>query len=205
MKVMILGSSHISNLDAYLRENFDMNLANHEIRITGFRGGMVHTMYTALVDVNNSKPDTVILQIGSNDISDRETYVASVALALRCLYDTLILIHVHTVVVGLSFHRSWVLPKRGLKLYEYNHRVDHLNYLMHDMSLELENMIFWKHGGLQFPTVPVLDKHGVHLNMEGNYRLATSLRGAVLYKEKLRVKLLINVFNDYFRLGGTVW
>jgi hypothetical protein len=40
---------------------------------------------------------------------------------------------------------------------------------MHDLSLELENMIFWKHRGLQFPTVPVLDKHGVHLNMEGNY------------------------------------
>ena len=55
MKVMILGSSHIWNLDAYLRTNFDMNLANHEIRIKGFRGGMVHTMYKALVDVNNFK------------------------------------------------------------------------------------------------------------------------------------------------------
>jgi hypothetical protein len=65
------------------------------------------------------------------------------------------------------------------------------------MSLELENMIFWKHRGLQFPRVPVLDKHGVHLNMEGNYRLATSLRGAVLYTEKLRVNLFIN---GYFRL-----
>jgi hypothetical protein len=39
MKVMILGSSHISNLDANLRANFDMNLANHEIRIKGFREG----------------------------------------------------------------------------------------------------------------------------------------------------------------------
>ena len=39
MKAMILGSSHISNLDAYLRTNFEMILANHEIRIKGFRGG----------------------------------------------------------------------------------------------------------------------------------------------------------------------
>jgi hypothetical protein len=59
--------------------------------------------------------------------------------------------------------RATLLPKRGLKLYEYNQRVDQLNYLMHDMSLELENIIFWKHRGLQFPTVPVLDKRGVHL------------------------------------------
>ena len=44
-------------LDAYLRANFDTNLANHEIIIKGFRGGMVHTMYTALVDVNDFKPD----------------------------------------------------------------------------------------------------------------------------------------------------
>jgi len=36
MKVMILGSSHISNLDVYLRANFDMNLANHEIRLGEF-------------------------------------------------------------------------------------------------------------------------------------------------------------------------
>ena len=93
--------------------------------------------------------------------------IDSVALAINCLYDTLMSMHVHTVVIDLSFHRSWVLPKRGLKLYEYNQRVDQLNYLMHDMSLELENMIFWKHRGLQFPTVPVLDKRGVHLNMEG--------------------------------------
>ena len=85
-------------------------------------------------------------------------------------------------------------------MHEYNQRVDHLNYLMHDLSLELENMIFWKHRGLQFPTVPVLDKHGVHLNMEGNYRLANTLRGAVLYTGKLRVRMLISVFNDYFRL-----
>jgi hypothetical protein len=70
MKAMILGSSHISNLDAYLRTNFEMNLANHEIRIKGFRGGMVHTTYKALVGVNNF---TVILQIGSNDIRLRLT------------------------------------------------------------------------------------------------------------------------------------
>ena len=74
---MILGSSHISNLHAYLRTNFDMNLASHEIRIKGFRGGMVYKMYTALVDVNNFKPNTVILQIGSNDISDRKTSSSS--------------------------------------------------------------------------------------------------------------------------------
>ena len=53
---------------------------------------------------------------------------------------------------------------------------------MHDLSLELENMIFWKHRGLQFPTVPVLDKHGVHLNMEGNYRLK-------MYKKMYKVKM----------------
>ena len=83
---------------------------------------MVHTMYTALVDVNDFKPDTVIWQIGSNDISDRGTSVDSVALAIRCLYHTLINIHVHTVEVGFYL-------KRGLKLYKYNYRVDQVNYL----------------------------------------------------------------------------
>jgi len=53
-----------------------------ETPIKGFRGGMVHTMYTALVVVNDFKSDTVILQIGSNDISDIETSVDSVTLAI---------------------------------------------------------------------------------------------------------------------------
>jgi hypothetical protein len=44
---------------------------------------MVHTTYKALVGVNNF---TVILQIGSNDISNRETSVDSVALAIRRNY-----------------------------------------------------------------------------------------------------------------------
>jgi hypothetical protein len=47
-------------------------------------------------------------------------------------------------------------------------------------------MIFWIHRGLQFPTFPALDKHCVHLNMEGNYEFATSPRGAVCTQENLR-------------------
>ena len=43
--------------------------------------------------------------------------------------------------------------------------------------------MFWVHRGLQFPSVQILRAGGIHLNKpkEGNLRLLSSIRGALLY------------------------
>ena len=40
--------------------------------------------------------------------------------------------------------------------------------------------MFWVHRGLQFPSVQN-QGDGIHLNKEGNRRLLSSIRGALLY------------------------
>ena len=46
-------------------------------------------------------------------------------------------------------------------------------------------MTFWVHRGLQFPSCPILDQYGIHLNEEGNRRLRADSRGALLYRERM--------------------
>ena len=128
------------------------------------------------------KPHLVFLQIGSNDISNVETTVENVLLSFKWLFEALQSFGVKCVIVGLLPHREKVLPKRGLTMTEYNRRVDFLNEGLHQLSLKLyPNIMFWVHRGLQFPSVQILQGDGIHLNKEGNRRLLSIIRGALLY------------------------
>ena len=92
--------------------------------------------------------------------------------------------NVQHVIVGLLFNRNWVLPKRGLTVYQYNERVYDLNCELDKMASCCDHkMTFWVHRGLQFPYCPILKTDGVHLNDEGNRRLLTSIGGALLFAE----------------------
>jgi hypothetical protein len=46
---------------------------------------------------------------------------------LKYFIDMLYDMNVQHVIVGLLFNRNWVLPKRGLTVYQYNERVYDLN------------------------------------------------------------------------------
>jgi hypothetical protein len=142
MKTMIIGSSHISRLNKFMESDFDLNLQHHTIKIKGCSGGKVNTLYRSLVEIHEFNPDTIILQIGSNDIGDIHTSVENVVLSIECLYDVLMSINVKLVVVSLLFDRSQVMMRRGLSVNEYNARVDSLSLLLYDMSLRLHHMSF---------------------------------------------------------------
>jgi hypothetical protein len=103
-------------------------------------------------------------------------------LSFELLFETLQSFCVKCVIVGLLSHRETVLPKRGLTMTEYNQRVDSLNEGLHKLSLKLyPKMYFWVHRGLKFPSVQILRADGIHLNKEGNRRLLSNIRGALLY------------------------
>jgi len=109
MKTMIIGSSQISRLNKFVESDFDLNLQHHTIKIKGYSGGKVNTLYRSLVDIHKFNPDTIILQIGSNDIEDIHTSVENVALSIECLYDVLMSMNVKHVVVDFLFYRSQVM------------------------------------------------------------------------------------------------
>lgn len=123
MKTIFIGSSHISRLNKFVESDFDLKLQHHTIKIKGYSGGKVNTLCRSLVEIHEFNPDTIILQIGSNDIGDIPTSVENVALSIECLYDVLMSMNVKHVVVGLLFYRSQMMLRRGLSVNEYNARV----------------------------------------------------------------------------------
>ena len=180
-----MGSSHITRLNNFISK-YDMNLKNHTIRIQGVNGGMVNSLYRYLTEVHEFRPDMVLLQIGSNDIGSKDQTVYNVLFAIQQFVDILLSLIVQHVIVGMLFNRHWVLPRRGLSLRQYNDKVYELNCRLYMLQSSYRNkMTFWIHRGLQFQIVNILDKYGVHLNEEGNRRLMSSIRGALLFGETL--------------------
>lgn len=186
MKTFILGSSHVTRLANYLTRTGELNLGDYEVKIQGVNGGLVTDMYRYLVDIYDFGPHSVFLQIGSNDIGNSETSVENVYLAIECFVDALLTLNVKHVFIGLLFNRNKVVPKRGLSVYQYNERVALLNEYLYYSSIKQQHlMTFWRHRGLQFPSCSILDQYGVHLNDEGNRRLVSSVRGALLFAKRV--------------------
>ena len=195
MKTFIIGSSHITRLKTYVDTENKWRLTGHVINIRGINGGMVGSIFHHLVDIKLFSPDVIFLQIGSNDIGDSKTQVSDVLFKLECLIQVLIELKVKFIYVGLVMHRETVLRRRGLSIEEYNARVDQMNVGLNEMAKNYKpRMIFWIHRGLQFPNVRILHSDGIHLNKEGNTRLFTSIRGALLFAEnKMRGKHLVRL------------
>ena len=61
--MMIIGSSHISRLNKFMESDFDLNLQHHTIKIKGYSGGKVNTLYRSLVEIHEFNLDTIILQM----------------------------------------------------------------------------------------------------------------------------------------------
>ncbi|CAC5390231.1 unnamed protein product [Mytilus coruscus] len=187
MKAFILGSSHIVRFKNYVQTH-DIKLQHHEIQMQGVNGGMVSSLFKYLIDICRFSPDVVFIQIGSNDIGSSENSVVNIEFAIQHFIEVLFSMNIPLVMVGLLFNRNKVLAKRGLTVSQYNDRVIDLNCKLQHLQHFFNNrMLFWVHRGLQFPTHDILDKHGVHLNTEGNRRLRLSIRGALIYAEKNRV------------------
>jgi hypothetical protein len=145
---------------------------------------MVSSLFRYLVDINKFQPDVVVLQIGSSDVGNIENSVENVGSAMKYLIDMLYDMNVLHVIVGLLFNRNWVLPKRGLTVYQYNERGYDLNCELDKMASCCDHKLtFWVRRGLPYPSCPILKTDGVHLNDEGNRRLLTSVRGALLFAE----------------------
>lgn len=187
-KTVIIGSSHVERLRQYLlKPDVDLVLSKekYEVSLMGFSGGHVSTLFRTLFDLFTNKPDHVLIQIGSNDISNVETNVETVAWSIQHLYQTLISIGIKHVTVGFLFYRQKVRRSRGLTLAQYNARVDELNRLLFEMPLYCPQLTLWRHRGLRFPNVQILRNDGVHLNNEGLKRLMRNIRGAIMHAEKV--------------------
>ena len=87
--------------------------------------------------------------------------------------------------VGLNFYRSKLRYENMLSVNAYNYKVACLNCLLQKLSANNEKFIFWKHKGLHLSDFNLLSSDGVHLNEYGNFRLYRSIRGFIIFADKL--------------------
>ena len=163
-QVLVMGHSFVHRFHTFLaqgadrRVSLDLNLSRSaHVNYHGVGGRTVDKLNKFdLSEVAGLKPEIVILELGSNDLSPEEARPEHVGSKIESLVQ---LLHaqysVKSIVVCQTIKRA-VCP-RGTP--SYNDRVELLNRYL--------------------PSVPMLCRDGVHLNHKGQYALYRSYRGAI--------------------------
>ena len=184
-QVLVMGHSFVHRFHTFLaqgadrRVSLDLNLSRSaHVNYHGVGGRTVDKLNKFdLSEVAGLKPEIVILELGSNDLSPEEARPEHVGSKIESLVQ---LLHaqysVKFIVVCQTIKRA-VCP-RGTP--SYNDRVDLLNRYLSVVLETLPFATFWCHKGLRKPSVPMLCRDGVHLNHKGQYALYRSYRGAIL-------------------------
>lgn len=147
-------------------------LDNIELKWHGVGGRTVlKTVQFDLSVVESFKPDIVIVQLGTNDLSHLSPVNVGSAIEdlTRTLHDSL---HVKCVCVCQTIYRTGAPT--------FNKNVILLNRYLKVVLEPLPYAFFWSHKGFWRAKTNFMARDGVHLNSLGQYKLYRSLRGAVL-------------------------
>ena len=185
-QVLIMGHSFVHRFHRSLakgserRVRLDLNLSSLAyINYYGVGGRTVDKLskYDLSV-VGRLKPEIVILELGSNDLSPGEARPERVGSEIESLVQ---LLHaqygVKFIVVCQTINNRALCPRSTPS---YNDLVALLNRYLSVVLETLPFATFWCHKGLRKPNVPILCKDGIHLNHKGQYALYRSYRGAIL-------------------------
>lgn len=195
--VLLFGASHVRRLRDFCMseniQNFNITTQRAMIETYGI-GGMrlivddtdpQHVQDKAFKShcnfINLIHPEVVVLQVGSNDISRTCNSIERCAFTIYSSACYSLMAGATSVVLMQQFPRA--LDSYNVRARAVNERVEQLvNEGVADGTWP--NITFWKHAGLQYPEIEVLDPQGTHLNISGNYRFYRSVRGAILYSTR---------------------
>ena len=185
-----MGHSFVRRFELFLSKGIDarvrrdLNLScSVQITFLGVGGRTVDKLPKFdLHLVRRLQPQTVILEIGSNDFSPPdarpEVVRSKIETLVQCLHAEC---RVETIVVCQTINRAAGLRDPP----SFNDGVALLNQYLSVVQQTLPFAVFWRHKGLRQPTTRILCRDGVHLNAKGQYALYWSYRGAILSAIKL--------------------
>ena len=180
-RVLIMGHSFIRRLCDFIKNNapeYELNFKINEPVSVGWRGIGGRTIAKMkrydLAAVSQFRPDIVYLEIGTNDLTQRNASAVTIGSAIedfvRLLYEEY---GVRFVYVGQTINRD----VRG----NFNNNVAILARYLKVVLEPLPYAQYWTHRGFWQPRRSTLSYDGVHLNREGQHKLYKSIRGAVLH------------------------
>ena len=187
-RIMVLGHSFLrrlaDDLDAKFdaRASKDFNLKGCNVRLFGIGGRTVTKLRSFdLGKVSSYRPDILLLEVGTNDISLAHKSAQSVGSEIE-EFTTLILDRFGVKVIGVFL----TIPRADEVL---NSKAKRLNQYLKVVLGDRKNIFVWGHRNLMKPANTVLLSDGVHLNKWGQYRLYRSYRGAIIHALKVLAKI----------------
>lgn len=178
-RVLILGHSFVKRLREFISKkdpeyDLALGLEGVTVRWHGVGGRTVAKLRAFdLAIVAEFKPDIVFIQIGTNDLTQRNMSPLTVGSAIE---ELVTLLHnefgVRRVLVGQTLQRAYPL--------HFNSQVSLLARYLKTVLEPISYATYWSHHGFWKPRAPYLAGDGVHLNEEGQHKFYRSIRGAVL-------------------------
>ena len=192
-RIMVLGHSYIWRLDEYVQvsddprvtRKFNLKGMDTDVYMYGVEGRKVYTMMRYdLHEIKAFQPHILLLQIGSNNLSDKKRPYTRLETGESKLEQAVVDIHnkfpsiKHKTVCG-PFPRTMHYPNFP----DFNNK--NIQLLTQYLSVVIPSLpfaSFWKHSELNYETAKLelyLPDH-VHLNDTGNCRLYRNYRGAMI-------------------------
>lgn len=184
-RILILGHSFVWRLEKFLRGTplpcIDWHLSSPpplQVKFYGVGGRTVHRLHTSNLHVVSSfQPHLVILEIGSNDLSNPHIPVPLLAANILQLNQNL---HynfnvAHIILMGVCERNHPPLTQPP-----YNVKAHQLNHTMLQMIKPIPFVSFWFHRRLTRYNFSFLLPDGVHFNPTGNHLLYHSYKSAIL-------------------------
>ena len=126
--------------------------------------------------LHSLRPDIVIVQLGTNDLTSYPPLQVGSAIE-----DSVPLLHDSYGVKGVCICQS--IRRRSAVV--FNQKVDILARYLRVVLEPIPNAIYWGRKGFWLARNSFFSSDGIHLNSRGQYKLYRNLRGAVL--KSLRV------------------
>ena len=177
-RVLVLGDYFIRRLRLFLSRDshhfrVDFKLSHRAfIKWHGVGGRTVSkTLHLDLNVIETFRPEIIIMQLGSNDLTDSDPLHVGSAIDdfVRLLHDTY---GVKVVCVCQTIMRQGAVV--------FNRKAKLLTKYLRVVLEPIPYAIFWGHRGFWRPTQNFYARDGVHLNSFGQEKYHRSLRGAIL-------------------------
>lgn len=124
---------------------------------------------------------SVVLQVGSNDLTDEnctvDDFVQSVQRYIQYLKRTR---NVSVVIMAVLPRKLPIRYHMTLTIEQYNTKVVQANEAVKNMTSSMGNVFFWNHDR-RLNNRNLLSRDGVHLNSNGVKRYWKSVRGAIMF------------------------
>jgi len=180
----VLGHSFIRRADQHLADhnviNFGLPLFSHKIDLQG-QGGAHILDIIPLLESCTSTPDVVMIDVGTNDLTNRRAPPHTLALQVFNIARRLVTHHnvKHVVLFQILPRTTWGRhgqpPAFSARVARYNEMIESLIYRYKD-SLPIS---CWVHKGMR-SNIDKFISDGVHLNEAGMTKYIKSVRRAIL-------------------------